>query len=70
MVIKIFRRVFGICRYPEQDEFRGICSQRVLSYTDEETGSEIILMPVKVPNCNHGDFGTKVLGTQNVTLNI
>ena len=42
----------------------------VVSYTDEESGSEIIVMPsdsYKVTTMV--DFGTKVLGTQNATLN-
>ena len=42
----------------------------VVSYTDEESGSEIIVMPAdsyKVTTMV--DFGTKVLGTQNATLN-
>ncbi|WP_299128684.1 bifunctional UDP-3-O-[3-hydroxymyristoyl] N-acetylglucosamine deacetylase/3-hydroxyacyl-ACP dehydratase [uncultured Winogradskyella sp.] len=42
----------------------------VVSYTDESTGSEIILMPsnsYKVTTMV--DFGTKVLGTQNATMN-
>jgi UDP-3-O-[3-hydroxymyristoyl] N-acetylglucosamine deacetylase/3-hydroxyacyl-[acyl-carrier-protein] dehydratase len=42
----------------------------IITYKDEETGSEIILMP----NDEYAitamvDFGTKVLGTQNATLN-
>jgi UDP-3-O-[3-hydroxymyristoyl] N-acetylglucosamine deacetylase/3-hydroxyacyl-[acyl-carrier-protein] dehydratase len=44
--------------------------KEIISYKDEETGSEIILMP-----CDNYqitamvDFGTKVLGTQNATMN-
>jgi UDP-3-O-[3-hydroxymyristoyl] N-acetylglucosamine deacetylase/3-hydroxyacyl-[acyl-carrier-protein] dehydratase len=41
----------------------------VITYTDEETGSEIILMPsdeYKVTTMV--DFGTKVLGTQNASI--
>ena len=51
----------------ERDEF---VVKEIISYKDEETGSEIILMP-----CNNYqitamvDFGTKVLGTQNATMN-
>ena len=42
----------------------------VVSYTDEETGSEIILMPAKEYQVTTMvDFGTKVLGTQNASLN-
>ena len=42
----------------------------VVSYLDEETGSEIILMPANSYQVTTMvDFGTKVLGTQNATLN-
>ncbi len=42
----------------------------VISYTDEETGSEILVMPSKEYQITAMvDFGTKVLGTQNATLN-
>ncbi|SHH58438.1 bifunctional UDP-3-O-[3-hydroxymyristoyl] N-acetylglucosamine deacetylase/3-hydroxyacyl-ACP dehydratase [Winogradskyella jejuensis] len=42
----------------------------VVSYTDEESGSEIILMPSNSYQVTTMvDFGTKVLGTQNATLN-
>lgn len=42
----------------------------VVSYVDEESGSEIILMPAKEYQVTTMvDFGTKVLGTQNATLN-
>jgi len=42
----------------------------VISYRDEETGSEIILMPSdSYQITTMVDFGTKVLGTQNATLN-
>ncbi len=41
----------------------------VISYTDEETGSEILVMPAKEYQITTMvDFGTKVLGTQNATL--
>lgn len=55
----------------QQDEFREeFVVKEVLSYTDEETGSEIILMPAdKYQITTMVDFGTKVLGTQNATLN-
>lgn len=43
--------------------------KEIISFTDEESGSEIIIMP----NDNYSvtamvDFGTKVLGTQNATM--
>ncbi len=42
----------------------------VISYMDEESGSEIIIMPSKEYQVTTMvDFGTKVLGTQNATLN-
>lgn len=41
----------------------------VISYTDEETGSEIIVMPSDEYQITAMvDFGTKVLGTQNANL--
>ncbi|GAL77660.1 N-acetylglucosamine deacetylase [Algibacter lectus] len=42
----------------------------IISYTDEESGSEILVMPAKEYQITTMvDFGTKVLGTQNATLN-
>ena len=42
----------------------------VISYLDEESGSEILVMPAKEYQVTTMvDFGTKVLGTQNATLN-
>ncbi|WP_248722963.1 bifunctional UDP-3-O-[3-hydroxymyristoyl] N-acetylglucosamine deacetylase/3-hydroxyacyl-ACP dehydratase [Seonamhaeicola sp. ML3] len=41
----------------------------IVSYTDEESGSEILVMPAKEYQITTMvDFGTKVLGTQNATL--
>ncbi|WP_374550082.1 bifunctional UDP-3-O-[3-hydroxymyristoyl] N-acetylglucosamine deacetylase/3-hydroxyacyl-ACP dehydratase [Flavobacterium sp.] len=43
--------------------------KEVISYTDESTGSEIILMPADDYQVTAMvDFGTKVLGTQNATM--
>ncbi len=43
--------------------------KEVISYKDEITGSEIILMPSKKYEITTMvDFGTKILGTQNATL--
>lgn len=43
--------------------------KNVISYKDEESGSEIILMPSDAYEVTTMvDFGTKVLGTQNATL--
>ena len=44
--------------------------KEVITYLDEETGSEIIVMPAdEYQVTTMVDFGTKVLGTQNATLN-
>jgi len=44
--------------------------KEIISYKDEATGSEIILMPADEYQITAMvDFGTKVLGTQNATLN-
>lgn len=55
----------------EQDECREeYVITDVVSYMDEESGSEIIVMPAKAYQITTMvDFGTKVLGTQNATLN-
>jgi UDP-3-O-[3-hydroxymyristoyl] N-acetylglucosamine deacetylase/3-hydroxyacyl-[acyl-carrier-protein] dehydratase len=55
----------------EQDAFREeYVVTDVISYTDEESGSEILVMPAKEYQITTMvDFGTKVLGTQNATLN-
>ncbi|KGL61042.1 3-hydroxyacyl-[acyl-carrier-protein] dehydratase /UDP-3-O-[3-hydroxymyristoyl] N-acetylglucosamine deacetylase [Polaribacter sp. Hel1_33_78] len=43
--------------------------KEVISYRDEKTGSEIILMPSdEYQVTTMVDFGTKILGTQNATL--
>ena len=44
--------------------------KEIISYKDEVTGSEIILMPAdEYQITTMVDFGTKILGTQNATLN-
>lgn len=55
----------------EQDAFREeYVVSDVISYIDEESGSEILIMPAKEYQVTTMvDFGTKVLGTQNATLN-
>lgn len=55
----------------EQDDCREeYVITEVISYCDEDTGSEIIIMPAKEYQVTTMvDFGTKVLGTQNATLN-
>jgi UDP-3-O-[3-hydroxymyristoyl] N-acetylglucosamine deacetylase/3-hydroxyacyl-[acyl-carrier-protein] dehydratase len=54
----------------EQDAERKIyIVKEVISYTDETTGSEILVMPCDTYQVTTMvDFGTKVLGTQNATL--
>ena len=43
--------------------------KEIITYKDEETGSEIMLMPSdKYEVTTMVDFGTKILGTQNATL--
>ena len=54
----------------EQDAKRKIyVVKEIISFTDEETGSEIMVMPSE-NYCVTAmvDFGTKVLGTQNATM--
>ena len=55
----------------ELDAFREeFVITNIISYTDEESGSEILVMPSKEYKITTMvDFGTKVLGTQNATLN-
>ncbi|CAL2077324.1 bifunctional UDP-3-O-[3-hydroxymyristoyl] N-acetylglucosamine deacetylase/3-hydroxyacyl-ACP dehydratase [Tenacibaculum sp. 190524A05c] len=55
----------------EQDaEIEEYIVKEIISYKDETTGSEIILMPSdEYQVTTMVDFGTKVLGTQNATLN-
>ncbi len=55
----------------EQEAFREEYEVKdVVSYADESTGSEIILMPSNTYKITTMvDFGTKVLGTQNATMN-
>lgn len=54
----------------EQDAIRNVfVVKEVISYTDEATGSEILVMPCDDYQVTAMvDFGTKVLGTQNATL--
>jgi UDP-3-O-[3-hydroxymyristoyl] N-acetylglucosamine deacetylase/3-hydroxyacyl-[acyl-carrier-protein] dehydratase len=54
----------------EQDAEQKIYTvKEVISYTDEETGSEILVMPAdEYQVTTMVDFGTKVLGTQNASI--
>ena len=55
----------------EQDDFREeYVVTDVVTYVDEDSGSEMIIMPAKEYQITTMvDFDTKVLGTQNATLN-
>lgn len=55
----------------EQDAYREeYVVTEVITYVDEESGSEVIVLPAKdYQVTTMVDFGTKVLGTQNATLN-
>lgn len=55
----------------EQDEYREeYVVTDVVSYIDEESGSEIVIIPAQEYQVTTMvDFGTKILGTQNATLN-
>jgi len=54
----------------EQDAERNVyVVKEIISFTDEESGSEIMVMPSdQYTITTMVDFGTKVLGTQNATL--
>jgi len=54
----------------EQDEKRNVyVVKEIISFTDEATGSEIIVIPTdEYQVTTMVDFGTKVLGTQNANL--
>ncbi|MEZ4855941.1 MAG: bifunctional UDP-3-O-[3-hydroxymyristoyl] N-acetylglucosamine deacetylase/3-hydroxyacyl-ACP dehydratase [Gelidibacter sp.] len=68
---KFFVEALEKCGVVEQEDFREeYVVLDVISYADEESGSEIIVMPSKEYQVTTMvDFGTKVLGTQNATLN-
>ncbi|MCG7502437.1 bifunctional UDP-3-O-[3-hydroxymyristoyl] N-acetylglucosamine deacetylase/3-hydroxyacyl-ACP dehydratase [Tenacibaculum sp. Mcav3-52] len=54
----------------QEAEIEEYVVKEVISYKDEVTGSEIILMPSdEYQVTTMVDFGTKILGTQNATLN-
>ena len=68
---KHFVEVLEKAEIQEQDaERQEYIVKNIISYKDEETGSEIILMPSDNYQITAMvDFGTKVLGTQNATMN-
>jgi len=67
---KYFVEAIDKCGVVEQDaERKEYIVKEVISYVDERTGSEIIVMPAdEYQVTTMVDFGTKVLGTQNATL--
>jgi UDP-3-O-[3-hydroxymyristoyl] N-acetylglucosamine deacetylase/3-hydroxyacyl-[acyl-carrier-protein] dehydratase len=67
---KFFVEAIETVGVQEQDAERKVyVVKEVISYTDENTGSEIIVMPADdYQITTMVDFGTKVLGTQNATL--
>lgn len=67
---KFFVEAIEKARIVDQDAERNYyVVKEVISFTDETTGSEIILMPADdYQVTTMVDFGTKVLGTQNATM--
>ena len=68
---KFFVEAIEKAKVIELDAFREeFVITDIVSYVDEESGSEILVMPSKEYQITTMvDFGTKVLGTQNATLN-
>jgi len=68
---KFFVEALDKAEVVEQDAFVDeYVVKEIISYKDAETGSEIIVMPSdKYEVTAMVDFGTKILGTQNATLN-
>ena len=68
---KYFVKALEEAGIEEQDaEIEEYVVKKIISYKDEITGSEIILMPSdEYQVTTMVDFGTKILGTQNATLN-
>jgi UDP-3-O-[3-hydroxymyristoyl] N-acetylglucosamine deacetylase/3-hydroxyacyl-[acyl-carrier-protein] dehydratase len=67
---KFFVKAIEKAGIVEQDAFREAYEVTdVISYTDEDSGSEILVMPSKdYQVTTMVDFGTKVLGTQNASI--
>ncbi|KAB1159353.1 bifunctional UDP-3-O-[3-hydroxymyristoyl] N-acetylglucosamine deacetylase/3-hydroxyacyl-ACP dehydratase [Tenacibaculum aiptasiae] len=67
---KFFVKALEEAGIVEQDaEIEEYVVKEIISYKDESTGSEIILMPSdEYQVTTMVDFGTKILGTQNATL--
>jgi len=55
---------------PQEADIKEYVVKDIISFRDDATGSEIILMPAdEYEITTMVDFGTKILGTQNATLN-
>ncbi|CAM1354199.1 MULTISPECIES: bifunctional UDP-3-O-[3-hydroxymyristoyl] N-acetylglucosamine deacetylase/3-hydroxyacyl-ACP dehydratase [Tenacibaculum] len=67
---KFFVEALETAGLVEQDaEIQEYVVKDIISFKDEESGSEIILMPAdEYQVTTMVDFGTKILGTQNATL--
>ena len=67
---KYFVEILEEAGIEEQDAEREVyVVKEIISYKDEESGSEIMIMPSdKYEVTTMVDFGTKILGTQNATL--
>jgi UDP-3-O-[3-hydroxymyristoyl] N-acetylglucosamine deacetylase/3-hydroxyacyl-[acyl-carrier-protein] dehydratase len=67
---KFFVESLKVAGIEELDQARKeFVVKEIISYKDEDSGSEIILMPAEnYQVTTMVDFGTKVLGTQNATL--
>lgn len=67
---KYFVEILEKAEVVEQDAERDVYEVKdIISFKDEETGSEIMIMPSdKYEITTMVDFGTKILGTQNATL--
>lgn len=67
---KFFIKLLEEAGIEEQDGNREVYEvKEIISFKDEETGSEIMIMPSdKYEVTTMVDFGTKILGTQNATL--
>jgi UDP-3-O-[3-hydroxymyristoyl] N-acetylglucosamine deacetylase/3-hydroxyacyl-[acyl-carrier-protein] dehydratase len=67
MFIEVLEKAGVVEQDAEREEF---VVRENITYTDEETGSEIVLMPSdEYQITTLVDFGTNILGTQNATLN-
>lgn len=68
---KFFVEALETAGMVEQNAIREVYEiKEIISYKDEETGSEIVIMPADTYQVvTMVDYGTKVLGTQNACIN-